>query len=347
VPSAAPAVSVVMAVRNGERFLNDAVKSVCEQTFEDLELIAVDDGSEDSTAQILAAASAADRRLVVIRQQRAGRSAARNRAIKSARAPLIAILDHDDVALPDRLATQHRFLEAHPQIGLVGSRVSFIDDAGRQFYETQCALDDASIRRVFETGTPFAHSAVMFRKDVFLETSGYRPAFTAAQDLDLWMRMSERAQLANLPDVLTRYRVHPAQSSVRNLAQQAVCSLAARMAARARRRTRSDPFDKGEEISEETLLGLGATESEIDLEFCRTALWQGHIAARARYFHTASDILLEAHNRATSAGLTDLVAAIGEARRQLRFDHRRIVMYSLRKKIAKGSHAKASPYHLG
>src|SRR5687768_486166 len=129
-----------MAVYNGERFLREAVESVLGQTLVDIELVVVDDGSTDATAEILDEYAAADSRVVVETWANAGRAAARNRGFQLARGPLVAVLDADDVARPERLEVQQRFLEAHGRVGGVGGAVAFVDAEGRTFTEWQYPL---------------------------------------------------------------------------------------------------------------------------------------------------------------------------------------------------------------
>src|SRR2546430_5343490 len=124
-----PAVSVLMPVYNGAPWVRDAVASVLAQTAGDLELIAIDDGSTDGTRDLLAGVK--DRRLRVTRQARAGLTPALNRALAVARAPLVARLDADDVARPERLRRPRAVLDAHPGVRLLGTRARAIDAEGR------------------------------------------------------------------------------------------------------------------------------------------------------------------------------------------------------------------------
>ena len=124
-------VSVVMPVRDGERFLVEAVESVLEQTERDLELIVVDDGSTDSTPRLLAGVS--DPRLRVLTQEPRGLAPALNVGCSEASAPVIARMDADDVALPDRLERQLAFLDAEPEVALLGGGIVLVDEQGREF----------------------------------------------------------------------------------------------------------------------------------------------------------------------------------------------------------------------
>lgn len=236
-----PRVSVVMAVRDGAAYLGQAVDSILGQTLRDLELVVVDDGSADTTPELLRRAASADPRMRVLRQEPVGLVAALNRGCAAAQAPYIARMDADDVAFPDRLARQAEWLDRNPRVALVGSAVMRIDAAGRELKRNVCPTTHAEIVRELDRYNCFTHSTVMIRADRFAAAGGYREAYLHAEDHDLWLRMSERDELANLPDPLLYYRVYPDQVSMRHLEQQVVSSVGARAAARIRRATGQDP----------------------------------------------------------------------------------------------------------
>src|SRR5262249_39912793 len=126
-----PAVSVVMSVFNGERYLDEAIGSILSQTFRDFEFIVIDDGSTDSTPQIFAGYPKTDPRTVVHRQAHQGIIAALNAGCSLARGGYIARMDADDVALPERLQRQVEYLESCPKVGVVGSSINIIDADGK------------------------------------------------------------------------------------------------------------------------------------------------------------------------------------------------------------------------
>ena len=202
---AAPAVSVLMGVHNGANWIGRAVESVLGQTLADLELIVVDDGSTDETPTLLAAMR--DSRLTVERQSRAGLSRALNRALARARAPLIARLDADDMALPDRLARQRAFLESHPAVGLLGTAARVVDESDREVGVIRPPEDDDAIRRALIRRNPFVHSSVMLRRALVEKSGGYDVSFAVAQDYDLWLRMSRITRMANLAEPLVVRRL--------------------------------------------------------------------------------------------------------------------------------------------
>ncbi len=202
-----PAVSVLMSVRNGAPWVREAVESVLAQTAGDLELIVIDDGSTDATPDLLA--SIRDPRLRAERRPRAGLARALNDALEQARAPLVARLDADDLALPERLARQRAFLGAHPEIGLLGTGAREVDAAGRELRIIWPPQEDAVIRRALIRRNPFVHSSVMMRRTLVERLGGYDASFPVAQDYDLWLRLSGITRMANLPEPLVVRRLVP------------------------------------------------------------------------------------------------------------------------------------------
>jgi len=207
-----PAVSVLMSVHNGAPLVGEAVASVLGQSDGDLELIVVDDGSTDATPGLLAAV--VDPRLRVHRQAHTGLTRALNQALGLARGGLVARLDADDVALPERLARQRAFLARHPEVGLLGTAAREVDLAGALVRVVQPPLDDAALRRALIRVNPFVHSSVMVRREVLARTGGYDEALAVAQDYELWMRLARLTRLANLADVLVVRRLGEGRVSV-------------------------------------------------------------------------------------------------------------------------------------
>jgi len=198
-------VSVVMSVYNGAPWVGAAVESLLVQTLTDLEVIVIDDGSTDATPDVLA--SLRDPRLRVERRTRQGLTLALNRALALARAPLLARLDADDLALPERLARQREFLQAHPEVGLLGTGAREVDPAGREVAIVRPPVDDATIRRTLIRANPFVHSSVVMRRALLERVGGYDPSFPVAQDYDLWMRLARVTRLANLGEPLVIRRL--------------------------------------------------------------------------------------------------------------------------------------------
>ncbi|MBX6323253.1 MAG: glycosyltransferase, partial [Rhodospirillaceae bacterium] len=255
-----PPLSVILPVHDAGRFLDEAVASVAAQTAGDFELIAVDDGSSDDSPARLAAWARRDSRIAVLRQDCLGVVAALNRGLAAARAPLVAIMHADDVARPDRFAKQRTYLAAHPEAALVGSAYEVVDAAGRRLKTVRPPTDPDVVGARLASGNCIAHPTVMARREALLAAGGYRPAYVAAEDYDLWLRLAERARLANLPDVTLSYRRHGSTASLRRFEQEVLCELAAQAAARLRRRGEADPTGECAAITRALLRRLGVGE---------------------------------------------------------------------------------------
>jgi glycosyltransferase involved in cell wall biosynthesis len=199
-------VSVVLPVRDGERFVREAVESVLAQTYADLELIVVDDGSSDATPEILRGVR--DDRLRLLRQEPAGLVAALRRGVAEARAPLVARMDADDVSEPTRLERQVELLERRPRVGMAATWTAVIDEEGRELRREVLPPAHADLARRLLLRNPFQHGSVVVRRDALEAAGGYRDDYGANEDYDLWRRLLRSWELACVPEVLYRYRVH-------------------------------------------------------------------------------------------------------------------------------------------
>lgn len=236
-------VSVVMPVRDGGSFLGAAVDSVLAQDFSAFELVAVDDHSTDATPAILATAAARDARVRVLRPEGRGLVAALGCAVAEARGRYIARLDADDLAAPDRLRRQVATLEARPRLGLLGSWAETIDAGGAPIGQLTPETDSQRLVTLLRRTNPFIHSSVTMPTDLVRRLGGYRAAFEAAEDYDLWLRIAEVAEVANLPEPLIRYRWHDSNVTLRKEVRQCFSVRLAQQAAAARRAGSPDPAD--------------------------------------------------------------------------------------------------------
>ena len=213
----APHVTVLMPVYNGARYLRPAIDSVLQQTFTDFELVAVDDASTDDTPKILAESAADDGRVrVVENSENQGLTSSLNVGLRSARAPIIARMDSDDICAPNRLAEQIGFLGAHPDHLLVGSGYRAIDHVGNVRYTKINPMDAFAARWLTRFRTPMAHPSICFRATLPDGTPvRYDESFQVAQDFELIARLARVGLVASLGAALIDYRVHSANVSAR------------------------------------------------------------------------------------------------------------------------------------
>jgi len=239
-----PCVSVIMPVRDGQRWIGEAIASITAQSFSDFELLIVDDGSIDKTHQIATEAAQRDRRIRVIGLPPSGIVAALDRGVEGAHGKYLARLDADDRAHPTRLARQVDFLNVHATVGLVGSWADIIDADGTIVGRLQPEIRPAALARALAKRNPMLHSSVMWRADLCTIVGRYRAAFEGAEDYDLWLRISERRLLANLPHRLVQYRRHDGNVSERCKLRQMFSARLARRSALGRKIHGSDPADE-------------------------------------------------------------------------------------------------------
>jgi glycosyltransferase involved in cell wall biosynthesis len=242
-----PKVTVVMAMYNAAEFLGEAVSSILTQSYQDYELIVVDDCSRDNSLEIIE--SFKDQRIRVIKHSfNVGASVSRNDALAQARGEFVAIMDADDVCGPKRLEHQVAVLEATPMIGFVGCAVyDNIDAGGAVLHTSHVPEDNDTIQRELMQRWCFFHSSLMFRKSLYELVGGYRKEFEAAEDHDFILRMLEHCQAYNLPERLVSYRLNPAGLSV--VDHQFIDALGEVAIRLAERRRRGDPEDLEGEIT--------------------------------------------------------------------------------------------------
>jgi glycosyltransferase involved in cell wall biosynthesis len=209
-----PAVSVLLPVFNAARFLDACLESLASQTCQDFEVVAVDDGSKDSTPSILDSWRRRDSRFRIVRTPHQGLVTALNIGLERVRAEFIARMDADDIALPRRLELQKQLLETRRQVDVVGCRVTHFssNSVGRGFrlYERWLngLIEDHEIRRDMFIESPLAHPSVMYRRKTILAAGAYRERGWP-EDYDLWLRLAGRgAVFAKVRKSLIRWRDH-------------------------------------------------------------------------------------------------------------------------------------------
>ena len=193
-----------MPVHNESKWIDAAVASILNQTFEDLELVILDDGSTDGTASILNEWTGTDPRVrVETNKTSSGLAYSSNQAVQLCTASFIARMDGDDISQNDRIERQVAELRYDPRTVLVGTLCVGIDAEGRQ-------IKSRDRGRLMHPGpfSPFPHGSIMFRRDAFDDVGGYRIEAEGCEDLDLFLRMSRAGKVKVVTDALYRYRYH-------------------------------------------------------------------------------------------------------------------------------------------
>jgi glycosyltransferase involved in cell wall biosynthesis len=209
-PSPPPRVSVIVPCYNGEEYVGEAIRSVLGQSLGALELIVLDDGSEDGSEAVIQGFD--DARIVYVAKSNSGVADTRNQGVALARAPVIAFLDADDLFETGNLAKKLDFLDAQADVGLVHSDVERFDDSGRLEIErrAECVGDALHAILEFRTHVNGPCSAVI-RKHLFHQVGGFDTRLSTAADRDLWIRLAARTRIGYIPESLARYRQHSGQ----------------------------------------------------------------------------------------------------------------------------------------
>jgi GT2 family glycosyltransferase len=206
-----PTISVLMPSYNSAKYLAEAMDSILNQTFGDFEFIIINDGSTDDSESLLRAYEKKDHRIRLISRGNTGIVRALNEGLELAQGQYIARMDSDDIALPERFAKQVKYMEEHPECVVVGAWGLMIDPEGcpvrlHRHPITHEAIDSAHMNGDFGA---VPHSCALIRRDVLQRINGYRKAAEPAEDVDLFLRLAEEGKLANLPECLFKYRLHP------------------------------------------------------------------------------------------------------------------------------------------
>jgi glycosyltransferase involved in cell wall biosynthesis len=201
-----------MPVHNARPFLDESISSILKQTLSDFEFVILDDASTDGSSDLLRDWSSRDQRIQLYEsKQQLGLSGSSNAVVVKARAAIVARMDADDIAHPDRLRLQWNILEKRPDVAVLATLCNGIDVSGREVRpRDRWRLLRRSAR------IPFPHGSVMFRRTLFDEVGGYDESATAGEDQDLFLRMAARGPVLTLPDVLYSYRYHSSNATLFN-----------------------------------------------------------------------------------------------------------------------------------
>jgi hypothetical protein len=202
-------VTVLLVTYNDALFVRAAIDSVLAQTFQDFELLIVDDASTDRTRDV--AASSRDPRIRLLANPiNLGQGAARNRGLATITTEFVAMLDGDDLAWPERLAQQVAYLDEHPDVAAIGAQAALIDVSGRRIGTFARPTTDLGMRWCGIFQSPVIHSAVMFRRAIIWnQLGGYEERYRFGEDFDLWCRLARTHTIRNVPQTLTSYRSDP------------------------------------------------------------------------------------------------------------------------------------------
>ena len=203
-----PRVSVVTTVYNGEPYFERAVPGILAQTFRDFEFIVVDDGSSDGSLPRLREIAERDPRVRVFAPGRLGAAAAYNFGVTQARGEYVARQDFDDRSYPERLRLQTEFLDAHPEVGIVGGYYRVVDERRGERYVRMPPLEHPAIVSAMARNIPIAHTVATFRRRAWEEAGGY-PLVNNLIDLRFYLKVAKRGwRFANVPEVMGEHHVH-------------------------------------------------------------------------------------------------------------------------------------------
>lgn len=210
-----PLVSVIMPVYNGGQFLALSINSILNQSYKNLELVIIDDGSQDGSKEIIKAFQHTDERIKFISRHNMGLVCTLNQLIQMADGRFIARMDADDIAHPERIQKQVQYLLNDLSIALVGTGYHYIDLNGRKIGSRKVMSGEGLLKASMLFGSPFAHPTVMFNADVCGKSLNYNAEFEHAEDYELWLRLCwrEKLKVANLTEKLLMYRVHSSSVS--------------------------------------------------------------------------------------------------------------------------------------
>ena len=204
-----PLISILLPIYNAEAFLEKTLSSLTSQTFTNFELIAINDGSTDGSLKIVEEIAKTDSRIFIYNQPNSGLIETLNRGLKLANCELIARADADDIYHPERLELQYRRMNERPEIVLLGARTVKIDGKGRTLYqEFQPTIKTDILDSLAGGFGVIPHPVAMYRKSAVIQAGGYSPKAKYCEDVDLWIRLSEIGEIANLNEHLVYYRVH-------------------------------------------------------------------------------------------------------------------------------------------
>lgn len=214
-----PMISVVMSVYNAEKYLDEAIQSILNQTYKDFEFVIINDGSTDKSLEIIEKYKKEDERIVLISRENKGLIVSLNEGIEIARGKYIARMDADDISLSERFEEQIKFMEENNDIGVCGTWVELFGENKKETLWKMSSIDEELKTRLLFSVT-FAHPSVMMRKELIDKYKlQYKEEYKHAEDYKFWLDFSQYTKFANIPQKLFRYRY--LETSVSRIADNA------------------------------------------------------------------------------------------------------------------------------
>lgn len=239
-----PLVSVVMPLYNAKQYLVPAIESILSQTLKNFELILINDASTDKTLRIINKFKKKDKRIRVINNRKNLRMAqSLNLGIEAAESDIIARMDQDDIAFPDRLIAQYTFLKKHPKVAVVGNDIILIDEDDEVIGKRTYPTTSKGLKKIMFRYSPFAHPTVMFRKNALKKIGGYSNDKHPCEDIDLWFRLGKRYEFASIPQFLLKYRISLNSGSHHNLTRTEILGLKIKIEAIKKYAYKPGPYD--------------------------------------------------------------------------------------------------------
>lgn len=215
--NSSPKVSVILPAYNSELYIEEAIKSILQQTYEDIEVIIIDDCSTDTTLGLAQHWQEKDKRIsVYVNDKNLGVGANRSLGIMKAKGEYVCWQDADDISLPERISLQADYLDSHPDVGVVGGFIVFFDKEG-DGTTRKYAEGDTELRSSIFRYNPIAQPASMFRKKCYEELGGYDESYTVSEDLEMLFRIGERYKFANVQSEVLKYRQTSGSLTAANL----------------------------------------------------------------------------------------------------------------------------------
>jgi glycosyltransferase involved in cell wall biosynthesis len=286
-----PAITVLMSVHNGARWLDQAISSVLNQTLIDFEFIIVNDGSTDQSLEIIKRFARSDPRIVVIDKPNTGLADSLNRGIREARGQWVARVDADDLCEPNRLEEQFNYVKSKPEVVLVGSDFIEIDNNGTAIKRQSYPSNHTNLIWNLEHHKRFfPHSSAFFRLDIAWKVGGYNIRIHRSQDHDFWFRLSSEGKITCLKKPLVRIRKHDNQiSNEESGMKQVYYDYAATVCHFLRKKKQVDPSMVMNE--DNWVLFLKWLKNEVDREITiidRRIIWK---RARAQFYEEKNRLL--------------------------------------------------------